>query len=187
MCDCSGCFSTFVGNSSHFFPFKYASLLSMSKVVLWVFSVWLSVPFFLQMPSSFPCGVYRVVLKARSLGDDDASEDNSIKLCKVFNLFIPAVDFELRRLLGCRWLQVARQISYDELFSHFITVCYDVLLDLDLVHLLVSSFVFPTVCNWELVSAALDSYQFDMGSFPYGGFLPRHELLANGWSSHLLH
>lgn len=71
--------------------------------------------------------------------------------------------------------------------SRFVTICYDVLIDVDLVCLLVSTFIFPSVCNWDLVSSTLVDYRFDVGSFYYGGFLPRHELMVNGWFGQLLY
>lgn len=120
------------------------------------------------MSSFLSIGVYRVVLEARIV--EEENEDNSFKLGKVFNLFSPTVDFEFRRLMGCRWLEVFPQVSYAELLSRFVTICYDVLLDEDLVHLLVSMFIFLTVCNWALVSPALADYHFDMGSFTMVAF-----------------
>lgn len=137
------------------------------------------------MLSSLASGIYRVVLEAGI--SEDENVDNCDKLGKVFNLFSLAVAFEFRKLLACRWLEICPHISYAELLSRFVTICYDILLDDDLVCLLVSMFIFPTVCNWDLVSSALVDYRFDVGSFYYGGFLPCHELMVNGWFGQLLH
>lgn len=127
------------------------------------------------MSSSLSSGIYRVVLEAGVSEDDNVA--NCDKLGKVFNLFSLAVSFEFRKLLECHWLEIFPHISDAELLSQFVTICYDVLLDDDLVCLLVSTFIFSTVCNWDMVSSALADYHFDVGSFYYGGFLPFHELM----------
>lgn len=118
---------------------------------------------FLQMSSILASGIYRVVLESGVSEDDNV--DNYDKLSKAFNLFSPKVAFEFRKLLGCRWLEICPNISYFELLSRFVTICYDVILDVDLVCLLVSTFIFSSVLNRDMVFSALDDYHFDVGSF----------------------
>lgn len=117
---------------------------------------------------------------------EEENQDNYQKLSKVFNLFSFEVAYEIRKLLGNCWLEICVNISYFEIMSQFVRIFYNVLLDVELIRLLVSTFMFPTMCNCDMVFPALDSYHFDVGTFYYGGFLPCHELLGNRWYGQLL-
>lgn len=123
---------------------------------------------------------YRVLVSTPEVDIVDNYGYVSEKLGRVFVLHNMELESEIRRVVGNRWLLSPSFISFSEVLSHFFTICYDLLWDKTLVQLIASKFVAPPMLDMHHLGSALDSYIFDMGTLPYGGFLSVQNLLEDG-------
>lgn len=130
--------------------------------------------------------IYRVSLDYPEVEIVDNYGYDSEKLGRIFVLHNLELESKIRRVVGNRWLLSPSFISSSEVLSHFFTICYDLLWDKTLVQLIASKFVAPPWLDMHYLGSALDSYNFDMGTLPYGAFLFVQELLENGFCGEFL-
>lgn len=130
--------------------------------------------------------VYHVSLDSPEVEIVDNYGYDSEKLGRVFVLHNLELESEIRRVVGNHWLLSPSFISSSEVLSHFFTICYDLLWDKPLVQLIASKFMAPPLLDMHYLGSALDSYNFNMGTLPYGGFFSAQDLLENGYYGELL-